>query len=284
MKNHFTISTSVRYKLLKHDNLPIVEPLFLNGDFRQVLLTLLVENRTLTVLQYDKVISYLQDRREHQVQIEIGDAKDIALKGNLLQDSALHSVRLSLTLFLFYFTSADTTAASTIARSIASASTTAALVSSAVKPALNKTQIDLQHRILNILNSSTAGHNAATAASNSVPTAVPAPKADAFLSPSKSGANVASPVTSVASGVPAPSQNWNPVSTASTTTSTVSPSPLLNDPTIQKALDELMQGNLLRKISTSTASPTVSSPSVLGSAPSQPLFGAYANLAGNRRF
>jgi hypothetical protein len=43
----------------------------------QVLLNLLTDNRQLTVLQYDRVIRYLQDKREMQLQLELGDAKDL---------------------------------------------------------------------------------------------------------------------------------------------------------------------------------------------------------------
>ncbi|XP_054732399.1 uncharacterized protein LOC129240547 [Anastrepha obliqua] len=46
----------------------------------QNLLNLLADNRPLTVLQYDRVIKYLQERRELQVKIELGDAADIAIK------------------------------------------------------------------------------------------------------------------------------------------------------------------------------------------------------------
>jgi hypothetical protein len=42
-----------------------------------VLLNLLTDNRQLTVLQYDRVIRYLQDKREVQLQLELGDAKDL---------------------------------------------------------------------------------------------------------------------------------------------------------------------------------------------------------------
>lgn len=58
--------------------------------------------------------------------------------------------------------------------------------------------------------------------------------------------------------------------TPSTTTSgstAVTPSPLLNDPTVQKALDSLLQGNLLKKIG--DPQPT--------SGP-QPLFAAFPNI------
>lgn len=50
------------------------------------------------------------------------------------------------------------------------------------------------------------------------------------------------------------------------------PAPLLNDPTVQKALDSLIQGDLLKKITPGNPGPV--------RPPQQPLFGAYA---GNRR-
>lgn len=40
----------------------------------QLLINLLAENRPITVLQYDRVIKYLQERRELQLKAEIGDA------------------------------------------------------------------------------------------------------------------------------------------------------------------------------------------------------------------
>lgn len=43
----------------------------------QTLLNLLRENRQLTVLQYDKVIKYLQDKREIQIKLEVGDAQGL---------------------------------------------------------------------------------------------------------------------------------------------------------------------------------------------------------------
>lgn len=42
----------------------------------QSLLTLLASNMPLTVLQYDRVIKYLQQRRELQLKVELGDAAD----------------------------------------------------------------------------------------------------------------------------------------------------------------------------------------------------------------
>ena len=44
----------------------------------QVLVNLLADNHQLTVLQYDRIIKYLEMKREEQIQIELGDAKDLA--------------------------------------------------------------------------------------------------------------------------------------------------------------------------------------------------------------
>lgn len=46
-------------------------------DAIQVLLNMLADNHQLTVLQYDRVIKYLDMKREEQVQVELGDAKDL---------------------------------------------------------------------------------------------------------------------------------------------------------------------------------------------------------------
>ncbi|XP_046669974.1 nuclear receptor coactivator 5 isoform X2 [Homalodisca vitripennis] len=148
----------------------------------QTLLNLLRENRQLTVLQYDKVIKYLQDKRELQIKLEVGDAQGLpSISGDNRQPTT-------------------------------------------------KQQAELQHRILNILNQSGGGQNQ------------PPPQA-----------------------VPSPWQQSAP-GPAST------PAPLLNDPTVQKALDSLIQGDLLKKITPGAPGPV--------RPPQQPLFGAYA---GNRR-
>lgn len=47
-------------------------------DAIQVLLNMLADNHQLTVLQYERIIKYLEIKREEQVQIELGDAKDLA--------------------------------------------------------------------------------------------------------------------------------------------------------------------------------------------------------------
>lgn len=46
-------------------------------DAIQVLLNMLADNHQLTVLQYDRVIKYLEMKREEQVQVELGDVKDL---------------------------------------------------------------------------------------------------------------------------------------------------------------------------------------------------------------
>ncbi|XP_072767856.1 uncharacterized protein Neos isoform X2 [Anoplolepis gracilipes] len=49
-------------------------------DAIQVLLNMLADNHQLTVLQYDRVVKYLDMKREEQVQVELGDAKDLPVK------------------------------------------------------------------------------------------------------------------------------------------------------------------------------------------------------------
>jgi len=44
----------------------------------QILLNALADNMPLTVLQYDRIIKYLQERRELQMKMELGDADDLA--------------------------------------------------------------------------------------------------------------------------------------------------------------------------------------------------------------
>ncbi|XP_044598133.1 uncharacterized protein LOC123274538 isoform X3 [Cotesia glomerata] len=163
-------------------------------DAIQVLLNMLADNHQLTVLQYERVIKYLEVKREEQVQVELGDAKDLA--GNSLA-------------------------------------------------AKDPKQAELQSRILNILNSNKT--NAP------VPSPVPAP------------APVPAPLLPVSTTVTSSS-------TSTTGTAAVTPSPLLNDPTVQKALDSLLQGNLLKSIGDSQPASSVSS-----SAP-QPLFAAFSNI------
>lgn len=52
-------------------------------DAIQVLLNMLADNHQLTVLQYDRVIKYLDMKREEQVQVELGDAKDLPVSTTL---------------------------------------------------------------------------------------------------------------------------------------------------------------------------------------------------------
>lgn len=118
----------------------------------QILLNLLADNRALTTLQYDRIIKYLQDKRELQYKQEVGDA------GDLDKDQ-------------------------------------------------NAKQTELQNRIMSILNQTSPG--------------APSP--------------VAVPTFPLASSAPQPV----PKPTAPT---------LLSDPSVQKALDNLMQGDLLKNI------------------------------------
>lgn len=69
--------------------------------------------------------------------------------------------------------------------------------------------------------------------------------------------------------MPAASTNATSASTTSTTTTGVSPSPLLNDPTVQKALDSLLQGNLLKSIGDQQPA---------AAATTTPLFAAFPNI------
>lgn len=48
-----------------------------HSEAAQNLLNLLADNRALTVLQYDCVIKYLQEQREMQVKVELGDSADL---------------------------------------------------------------------------------------------------------------------------------------------------------------------------------------------------------------
>lgn len=118
----------------------------------------------------------------------------------------------------------------------------------------SKQQVDLQHRILNILN-------------NSSNTVVPATIASSVLAPVPPPAPVSAPA---ASSWPLGNKAGN------------APTPLLNDPTVQKALDSLMQGNLLRKITPTTTVMTTPTTPSLSAPPNQPLFGAFAGMG--RRF
>lgn len=109
---------------------------------------MLADNRQLTTLQYDRVIKYLQERREFQYKQELGEAMD---EGQ------------------------------------------------------NPTkETELQNRIMNILN--------------------------------KTGASPAAPPLST---IPPNIANSAPKNSA----------PILNDPSVQKALDSLLQGNILKNIS-----------------------------------
>ncbi|XP_012224887.2 nuclear receptor coactivator 5 isoform X2 [Linepithema humile] len=169
-------------------------------DAIQVLLNMLADNHQLTVLQYDRVIKYLDMKREEQVQVELGDVKDLP-------------------------------------------------VTTPLTPVNDPKQAELQTRILNILN------NSKTSTSTTVePSPVPPPT----LAPT-----------------PVPPANWgtasNTATSSTTTTSTgVSPSPLLNDPTVQKALDSLLQGNLLKNIGDQQPPPAT----IAGA----PLFAAFSNI------
>ncbi|CAB3220097.1 unnamed protein product [Arctia plantaginis] len=152
----------------EHRNMPIEDALqLLSRNFQEVqrggpsgreavyaLLGQLADGRTLTVMQYDKVIEYLQERKEQQVKIELGEPLTPATK--------------------------------------------------------DKTQVDLQQRILSILNEK-----------KSLSSAEPAP------------APVAAPP-------PAPLAPLAPLAPSAPSQPTAQ-SKLLNDPTVRKALDSILQ-------------------------------------------
>lgn len=52
-------------------------------DAIQVLLNMLADNHQLTVLQYERVLKYLDMKREEQVQVELGDTKDLPVATTL---------------------------------------------------------------------------------------------------------------------------------------------------------------------------------------------------------
>ncbi|CAK9798033.1 Nuclear receptor coactivator 5 [Anthophora quadrimaculata] len=167
-------------------------------DAIQVLLNMLADNHQLTVLQYDRVIKYLEIKREEQVQVELGDVKDIP-------------------------------------------TTTTTITVSDPK------QAELQSRILNILNSNKTNSSAPAPSPVPAPTSAPTPVPPATWGTAASTATTAS---------------------TTTTTTGVSPSPLLNDPTVQKALDSLLQGNLLKSIGDQQQPATTTTP----------LFAAFSNI------
>ncbi|XP_020291829.1 probable serine/threonine-protein kinase DDB_G0278509 isoform X2 [Pseudomyrmex gracilis] len=190
------------YKAGGSRSIPLNTPLAneRHPDAIQVLLNILADNHQLTVLQYDRVIKYLEMRREEQVQVELGDVKDLP-------------------------------------------------VTTPLAPPNDPKQAELQTRILNILNNSKTSSSA-----TSDPSPVPPP---------------------VSAPAPVPPATWGTASSTATTSSMtnsttgVSPSPLLNDPTVQKALDSLLQGNLLKSIGDQQQ------PAPGGA---QPLFAAFPNI------
>ncbi|KAJ0178189.1 hypothetical protein K1T71_006012 [Dendrolimus kikuchii] len=87
-QEHRSLTLTILHGLpQEHRNMPVEDALqLLSRNFQEVqrggpsgreavyaLLGQLADGRTLTVLQYDKVIEYLQERREQQVKIELGE-------------------------------------------------------------------------------------------------------------------------------------------------------------------------------------------------------------------
>ncbi|CAH0389388.1 unnamed protein product [Bemisia tabaci] len=156
----------------------------------QMLLNALAANRQVTVLQFDKIIAYLREKREVQLKLEVGDTK---------------------------------------------------LPSTTEPNPANPQQAELQHRILNILNQSGGSGNPAGNG----------PQRGPFNGPPQKGGP---PQQQNRPGGPGGPPGSNP--------------PLLNDPNVQKAIDNLLQGDLMKKIGPNS------------NPPSQPLFGAFANNSG----
>ena len=55
-------------------NVPHINRADRHPDVMQKLINLLAENMPLTVLQYDRLLNYLQEKREQQLRVELGDA------------------------------------------------------------------------------------------------------------------------------------------------------------------------------------------------------------------
>ncbi|KAK3919812.1 Nuclear receptor coactivator 5 [Frankliniella fusca] len=219
--------------------IPVVGPASLvqekHPDPIQALLKLLADNCPLTVLQYDKVISYLTSKRELQVRIELGESD---------------------------------------------ANSTPLPVASRESPTVDK-QAELQNRIMSILSAKSAPSSAPSKPTASVPPPAPVP-APSLPNTVSSGVSAASTLASViAASAPAPVSTgaWNPPKPQ-----TDSATPILSDPNVQKALDSLMQGNLLQRLVGSSSNVTSGSSTITtssNSAPSGPLFNTYGNSASN---
>ncbi|KAG8227619.1 hypothetical protein J437_LFUL004231 [Ladona fulva] len=247
----------------------------------QALFTNLVEQRPLTVLQYDRVIREYAEVIERRLK-KLGLGVDLLFPN---EDIPLVQVLASIS-------SRGKKREIQVRVELGEAKPPidiGGLKDPIPKP--NTQQAELQHRILNILNSNRPGGGVPSpgivgGGMVPVPTPVPAP-----------------------TGVPPPA-NWPPSgmssgvggSGPSSGAPNPGPSPLLSDPTVQKALDSLIQGDLLRKISSSSAaaastasavssaasmsapvvSSSASSGTMLGNPPVQALFGAYAQPGGRR--
>lgn len=243
--------------------IPVVGPPLVpekHPEALQSLLNLLADNCPLTVLQYDKVIAYLNTRRERQVHIELGESE------------ANHPP---------------------ISRTAQES------------PSADK-QAELQSRIMSILSAknsasiSSAVSSAVAALTQHTPAPVPVPAPVSVPAragpPTMAGASnlgsimsVSSALTSVSTPSSVSAGAWNPPKPQSDATT-----PILSDPNVQKALDSLMQGNLLQRLvgvgNNSSGNPTTTSSIMSASVPTGPIFSAYANSGtnsnhvGGRRF
>lgn len=271
----------------------------------QSLLNLLADNCALTVLQYDKVVTYLSNKRERQVHIELGESTaNIApitrtSQGKTLFLALPYSLQSDLDQFYCCILELNCGYLCQTTRINFYFLNCVILLES---PSLDK-QAELQSRIMSILSAKNA-----PSISSAVSSAV------AALSPAAAPAPVPVPVPvpalSVSSGISVPSNLGSIMSASSVLSSVSTPSsvstgawnppkphtdsttPILSDPNVQKALDSLMQGNLLQRLvgNNTSSGPTITSSTLSGNAQTGPLFSAYANSGtnsnhvGGRRF
>lgn len=122
---------------------------FTHPDSVQHLLTLLYENRSLTVLQYDCVLQYLQEQREIQYKIELGGAATdfVAPNSGLGRSQSNNSAR---------FGAHDRNIASGSGNSTLNESQPIAVETERSQPSLRnpeaERETELQQKILSILN------------------------------------------------------------------------------------------------------------------------------------
>ncbi|XP_049862165.1 nuclear receptor coactivator 5 isoform X2 [Schistocerca gregaria] len=246
----------------------------------QVLLNLLADNRQLTVLQYDRIIRYLQDKRELQLKLELGDAKDMP---PAKEPPAKQQVDLQHRI-LNILNNSNSGTPGHPSGGIGNMSHPSGAIGNMSHPASAIGNLSHPSGGIGSMSHPSAGignmsHPSGGIGSMSHPSSgIGSMSSMTGLSNLNNMSNLAPVPPPTPVSAPAPS-SWSSGSQPST------PAPLLNDPAVQKALDSLMQGNLLHKITPTSASGqsvTVSTSSTLSTPPAQPLFGAFASSG--RRF